>query len=337
MPIHSQTCQAPTRAQAGGQWAEVGFWGPGLGDKRPGGCSGGGRTAGAPRRGQRPICFIDKVATGCHDDTPGPRRMCWRQGQSPQSPPAQPPGWQLASDAKEVPHTCSWASTHRPAATRGTRQTPRGPCTHCRAPTKAETRRPHGEARLHPRQTPREAPAPRAAHETHAHPEARRARQPASPGRPHQTLFTCGPGNPSAQAPSECVHVCVKRDHLRGPSPAPTGQRPLPTTPTKPRLSAQDAGLQPQPAPLTWRDGGRMQYWRDTPLPSAPPRSGQHPDHLLDIQAWGSPTAIAAGCGPGVGGAGASSPESQTVILKATSRNLSGDPEIKQSKLHCWR
>ena len=37
MPIHSQTSQAPTRAQAGGQWAEVGFWGPGLGDKRPGG------------------------------------------------------------------------------------------------------------------------------------------------------------------------------------------------------------------------------------------------------------------------------------------------------------
>lgn len=96
MHIHSQTCQAPTRAEAGGQRAQVGFWGPGLGDRGglPWGLLRGvAGTAGAPGRGHRPICSIDKVAAGRHDDAPGPRRTCWRQGESLQSPPAPPPGW----------------------------------------------------------------------------------------------------------------------------------------------------------------------------------------------------------------------------------------------------
>lgn len=267
-------------------------------------------TAGAPGRGHRPICSIDKVATGCHDDAPGPRRMCWRQGESAQSPPAQPPGRQPASDAKEVPHTCSWAGTHKPAATRGTRQTPRGVCTRRRAPAKAETRGPHGEGRPDPRQTPREAPAPRAAHETHAHPEARRARQPASPGRPHPTSFTCGPRNPRCAGPSECVHgvcvcvcVCVKRDHLRGPSPAPhravtTPSPPPPSPGSQPRTQASNHSSPLLPGE-TW---GRMQVPAGHPVAfsadsswEGPPRSGHRPDHHLDTQAWGSPTAIAAG------------------------------------------
>lgn len=50
MRIHPQTCQAPTRAGAGGQQAQVGFWGSGLGDR--GGLSwgllGGGRDSWSP-------------------------------------------------------------------------------------------------------------------------------------------------------------------------------------------------------------------------------------------------------------------------------------------------
>lgn len=109
MRIHSQTCQAPTRAGAGGQQAQVGFWGSGLGDR--GGLSWGllggvAGTAGAPGRGHRPICSIDKVATGRHDDAPGPRRMCWRQGESLRSP------WLSPQDSKpplmqRKCHTCA--------------------------------------------------------------------------------------------------------------------------------------------------------------------------------------------------------------------------------------
>ena len=154
---------------------------------------------------------------------------------------------QTRSHTREEPDTHR-DCTHRRGSHQGTDQTP--------------TRQ--GHTRTRPDQTQTDPhgrpPTPRATHDMHTHPEARHG-----PGNQHHQgghitphRSPAVPGACSVQASSECVHsvcvclyVCKER-----PPPRPEPCSPPRLTPTKPRLSAQDAGLQPQLTPLTWRDGG---------------------------------------------------------------------------------
>ena len=193
----------------------MGFWGPGLGDR--GGLPwellrGVAGTAGAPGRGHRPICSIDKVAAGRHDDAPGPRRTCWRQGESLQSPPAQPPGWPPLTQRKCHRRARGQARTDPQPHAGGARHpqglhTPEGLTPRDRPDT--HTARAHAHPpRPDPDRPPREAPHPQG-HPRDAHPPRgqTRTRQPASPGRPHHTSpFTCGPWSPLCAGPQR---VCA--------------------------------------------------------------------------------------------------------------------------------
>lgn len=292
-----------------------------------GAARGGAGTAGAPGRGHRPICSTDKVATGRHDDAPGPRRMCWRQGESLRSQ-------QAASDAKEVSHTCSWAGMHRPAATRRMSQTPTGT-----AHTGGLTPRDRPDiqtARAHtapprPRQTPTGGPP-----------------TPGPPTRPtqrpdtdqassitweavhlrSQELTLCRPPA-SVCTVCACVSVWVQGETTSEarallPIPPHRYQAPAPSPGCRPPTTAPPSYLE------RWGDARRhaghpVAISADSSW-EGPPRSAQHPGHHVDSQAWGSPTALAAGEAQGSAGRGAASrKESQTVILRARSWNLSGD------------
>ena len=182
-----------------------------------------------------------------------------------------------ASDAKEVSHTCSWAGTHRPAATRGRSQTPRGTAHTGGAHTKGQTRHPHGEgtcapAQARPRQTPREAPHPEARHGPGSqHPLGGHIRPHRSPAVPEPAL--CRPPA-SVCTVCACVSMCVKRPP---PRPEPCSHRAV-TPPPPHQAPALSPGRRPpttaRPSYLErWGDGCR--YQRDTPLPSAPTAAGK--------------------------------------------------------------
>lgn len=169
----------------------------------------------------------------------------------------------------------------RHAQTRGhTREEPdtHGDCTHRRGShqgaDQTPTRRRHTRTRPGQTQTdPTGGPPPRG---------QTRTRQPASPGRPHQTSpFTRGPRTRPVQAPSECVHgvcvclyVCKERPP---PRPEPCSHRAV-TPPPPHQAPALSPGRRPpttaRPSYLErWGDGCR--YQRDTPLPSAPTAAGK--------------------------------------------------------------
>lgn len=194
----------------------------------------------------------------------------------------------------------------RHAQTRGhTREEPdtQGDCTHRRGSPQGADQTPtrRGHMRTRPGQTqtdPTGGPPPRG---------QTRTRQPASPGRPHQTSpFTRGPGTRPVQAPSECVHgVCVclyvcKETTSEARALFPQGSDPAsppPSPGSQPRTQASNHSSPLLPGEM----GGWMQIPAGHPVAfsadsswEGPPRSGQRPDHHLDAQAWGSPTAIAA-------------------------------------------
>ena len=169
----------------------------------------------------------------------------------------------------------------RHAQTRGhTREEPdtHGDCTHRRGSHQEADQTPtrRGHTRTRPGQTqtdPTGGPPPRG---------QTRTRQPASPGRPHQTSpFTRGPRTRPVQAPSECVHgvcvclyVCKERPP---PRPEPCSHRAV-TPPPPHQAPALSPGRRPpttaRPSYLErWGDGCR--YQRDTPLPSAPTAAGK--------------------------------------------------------------
>lgn len=169
----------------------------------------------------------------------------------------------------------------RHAQTRGhTREEPdtHGDCTHRRGSHQGADQTPtrRGHTRTRPGQTqtdPTGGPPPRG---------QTRTRQPASPGRPHQTSpFTRGPRTRPVQAPSECVHgvcvclyVCKERPP---PRPEPCSHRAV-TPPPPHQAPALSPGRRPpttaRPSYLErWGDGCR--YQRDTPLPSAPTAAGK--------------------------------------------------------------
>lgn len=169
----------------------------------------------------------------------------------------------------------------RHAQTRGhTGEEPdtQGDCTHRRGSHQGADQTPtrRGHTRTRPGQTqtdPTGGPPPRG---------QTRTRQPASPGRPHQTSpFTRGPRTHPVQAPSECVHgvcvclyVCKERPP---PRPEPCSHRAV-TPPPPHQAPALSPGRRPpttaRPSYLErWGDGCR--YQRDTPLPSAPTAAGK--------------------------------------------------------------
>lgn len=153
-----------------------------------------------------------------------------------------------------------------------------GDCTHRRGSHQGADQTPtrRGHTRTRPGQTqtdPTGGPPPRG---------QTRTRQPASPGRPHQTSpFTRGPRTRPVQAPSECVHgvcvclyVCKERPP---PRPEPCSHRAV-TPPPPHQAPALSPGRRPpttaRPSYLErWGDGCR--YQRDTPLPSAPTAAGK--------------------------------------------------------------
>ena len=209
---------------------------------------------------------------------------------------AQPPGQQAVSDAKDVSHT--WAGMHRPAATRGMSQTPTGT-----AHIGGLTPRDRADT-----QTARAHTAP-----------ARPHRRPPAPGPPTRRTPTQRPDTDQATSitweavhlrsqeltlcrplASVCVCVCMgaRRDHLRGPSPAPHPTSPIPSPGSQPRTQASNHSSPLLPGEM----GGCTQIAAGHPVAfsansswEGPPRSAQPPGHHLDSQAWGSPTAIAAG------------------------------------------
>ena len=150
----------------------------------------------------------------------------------------------------------------RHAQTRGhTREEPdtHGDCTHRRGSHQGADQTPtrRGHTRTRPGQTqtdPTGGPPPRG---------QTRTRQPASPGRPHQTSpFTRGPRTRPVQAPSECVHgvcvclyVCKERPP---PRPEPCSHRAV--TPPPPH---QAPALSPGRRPPTTARPSYLERWGD--------------------------------------------------------------------------
>ena len=157
-----------------------------------------------------------------------------------------------ASDTKEVSQTCSWAGTHRPAATRGRSQTPTGTAHTGGAHTKGQTRHPHGKgtrapAQTRPRQTPTGGPPPPGP-PTRCTPTQRPDTDQATSitweATSHLTVHLRSLEPALCRPPASvcivyaCVSMCVKRDHLRGPSPAPHPASPPPSPGSQPRTQA---------------------------------------------------------------------------------------------------
>ena len=239
--------------------------------------------------------------------------------------------------------------------------------TRARGPARTDPR-PHAGRARHP-----EGPARTAGLPPRQRPDAHTARADCIPDRPHEgppppglltrrtpTQRPDGPGNqhhlgghirpcsPAApgtrlRRPPAGVCMCDKERPSLGPEPCPHRAA------TPPHHPHQAPALSPGRRPPATARPSYLERWGMDAVPAGHPvafsadsswegmpRSGQHPDHHRDIQAWGSPTAIAAGCGPGVGGAGGVFPR----VPDSDSQSNVPEPlrgSRDQSKLPSWR
>nr|XP_005898859.1 PREDICTED: protein Wnt-7a [Bos mutus] len=125
------------------------------------------------------------------------------------------------------------------------------------------------------------------------------------PDRPHGRPPTQRPDTDQAasipwEATSDLtVHPRSRNPPCAGPQRGSDPASPPPSPGSQPRTQASNHSSPLLPGEM----GGWMQIPAGHPVAfsadsswEGPPRSGQRPDHHLDAQAWGSPTAIAARC-----------------------------------------